>query len=265
MARDRTPDPKRVAVVGLTARVRPPVPASPRTRDSVPGGYGTREQCLPFVAAAALGFTVPSPFAWGFCPPAEVPEGACAFRSPVAGGCPDRVFYVADDPAHGFERNRFALAPDVERHTGPLVVPGLSFFDRTDQQDHVKLHLPYLWRSADAMDLLFLPPVNRARADGLTTLSGVVETGWYAAPVNLVFALPPAPGGVHVAPGEAIAQAIPLPRAVREARLETPEPHRREVREILSAVPEWHARHDADRSAYKRLARSRAGAATADD
>jgi len=80
-----------VAIVGFVNRFLAPEPASPRTRDNPPGGYGVREQCVPFTAAAALDAIIPSRFSWGFCEPAAVPVGARAFRSPISGGCPQRL------------------------------------------------------------------------------------------------------------------------------------------------------------------------------
>lgn len=248
-----------MAVVGLVARFLPPGPASPRTRDRPPPGYGVREQCLPFTAAAALGLAIPSPFAWGFCHPAEVPPGGRAFRSPVAGGCPERMFYIRDDSALGFARNAFAIPHEIQARIGPAPMPGLSFFDRADQQDQVKLHLPYVWRTAVGVNLLFLAPLNRPRPDGLTLVAGLVESDWYPNPVNLVLTLPPTPGAVHVAAGETIAQAVPVPAALRESRLDSLEPHRREALNLLDDMRGWREAHDRDRSAYKRLSRSRHG------
>lgn len=248
-----------MAVVGLVARFLPPEPASPRTRPRPPPGYGVREQCLPFTAAAALGLALPAPFTWGYCRPAEVPAGARAFRAPVEGACKERVFYVEDDPAVCFRGNAFAIDPAVARRIGPGPVPGLSFFDRPDQQDHVKLHLPYMLRTAAGVALLFLPPINRPRADGLTVVAGLVETDWYANPVNLVLALPPPPAPVHVRAGETIAQAVPIAAALRQAVPDVPEPHRRAVKEMHEAMGGWRDIHGRDRSAYKRLSRSRHG------
>jgi hypothetical protein len=248
-----------VAVVGLVARFLAPQPASPRTRSRPPPGYGVREQCLPFTAAAALGLALPAPFSWGFCMPEDVPEGGRTFRSPVAGGCPERVFYVQDDPALSFRGNAFAIGPDVARRIGPGPVPGLSFFDRPDQQDHVKLHLPYVLRTAEGVALLFTAPLNRPRTDGLGLVAGLVETDWYASPVNLVLTLPPAPQAVHVCAGEIIAQAVPVAASLRAPAAVVFEAHRREAGEILTGMGAWRDAHDRDRAAYKRLSRSRHG------
>lgn len=249
-----------MAIIGLVTRFHAPVAASPRTRDHPPPGYGTAEQCLPFTAAAALGLTIPSPFAWGFCRPDEVPEGGRAFRSPVPGGCRQRVFYVRDDPALAFARNQFAVPEAIRARAGSAPIPGLSFFDREDQQDHVKLHLPYIWRTAEGVALLFSAPLNRPRGDGLEVVAGLVECDWYASPVNLVLRLPASPReAVHVAAGETIAQAIPVAASLRRPRLEIVEDHRREARDLFSELGQWREKHERDRAAYKRLAKSRHG------
>lgn len=248
-----------MAVVGLVARFLAPRPASPRTRDRPPPGYGVREQCLPFTAAAALGLALPSPFAWGFCRPEAVPAGARAFRSPVAGGCTERAFYVRDDADLHFAGNAFMIGATVARRIGPGPVPGLSFFDRPDQQDHVKLHLPYILRTAEGVALLVTAPLNRSRPDGLGVLAGLVETEWYDNPVNLVLSLPPAPAEVHVAAGEIIAQAQLIASALRAPEPVVLEAHRRATADILAGMGTWRDTHDRDRAAYKRLSRSRHG------
>lgn len=252
-------DLNRVTIIGLVTRFLAPTRASPRTRDHPPAGYGVREQCLPFTAAAALGVMIPAPFSWGFCPPTDVPAGARPFRSPVAGGCTERVFYVIDDPALCFERNQFAVPAEIQKQSGPAPIPGLSFFDRADQQDHIKLHLPYVCRTVGGVSLLFTAPLNRPRRDGLGVVSGLVECDWYASPVNLVLQLPPAPSPVRVAAGETIAQAVLIPSALCRPRLEVLERHRREARNLFANLMEWRDLHDRDRSTYKRLAKSRHG------
>ena len=78
-----------------------------QTRGTVPSGYGLQEQCLPFTAASALGFVIPSPIAFGVCVSAELPEGCRAFRSPLDRPLDDgqfsdaRVFYIVDDAEAG--------------------------------------------------------------------------------------------------------------------------------------------------------------------
>ena len=247
----------RIEIIGLAARFHAPAPASPRTRDKVPSGYGTREQCRPFAAAAGLGLMIPSPFSWGFCTPGELPTGARAFRSPVAGGCAERCFYVIDDPGRGFTRNQFHVPEAVSRIAGALVIPGLSFFDRTDQQAMVKLHLPYVFRTPDQLGLLFVPPLNRPCPSGLNMLSGLVETNWYADAVDLVFELPAMPHQVHIAAGQPLAQAFPVPLAATRPELTRLELHKRKTRDTLAAVADWKVLHGEDRSAYKRLSKQR--------
>jgi hypothetical protein len=246
-----------VSVIPLAKAVHVPVPPTRRTRDAVPAGYGRREQCRPFVEANGVGLAIASPFGWGYCESGDVPAGARAFRSPVARGCPARVFYVRDDPATGFRGNGYAVPESVTARTGPLVIPGLSFFERTDQQGLVKLHLPYVLRTEPGMALLFVPPLNRPRGDGLTLLSGMVETAWYADAVNMVFELPPSLRAVHVAAGEVLAQAIPVPVEAARTSAEIVEPHRKQTRIVLDDMAEWRRHKGADRSAYKRLARAR--------
>jgi hypothetical protein len=250
-----------VAVVGLVDRFHRPRAASPRTRDQRPPGYGVHEQCLPFTAAAAAGFLVPAPFSWGCCLPAEAPDGARCFRSPVepVDGHDARTLYVLDDRAHRFEGNQFALSDAARRHATRAPLPGLSFFDRPDQQDMVKVHLPYLWLTAEGVDLLFMPPINRPRSDGLIVLSGLVETAWYRNPVNLVVMLPEAPASVHVVAGEPLAQALTVSSQLRRPTLSIVEDHRRQARQALEGVASWQAAHAEDRSAYRHLARSAHG------
>jgi len=247
----------RIEIISLVTRFRAPTPSSPRTRNSVPSGYGTREQCRPFVTAAAIGLSIPSPFAWGFCTSNEVPPNARTFCSPVSGGCTERLFYVEDDADYGFTHNQFTIPDEIAQFAGPVVVPGLSFFNRSDQQSLVKLHLPYIFRTREDSGLLFIPPLNRNINTGLTVLSGLVETGWYADAVNLVFQLPPTPGYVHITAGEPIAQVVPMSMDATRPDLVLHEQHRRRTRDTLSAMSEWKAQHDKDRSAYKRLSKAR--------
>src|SRR6266436_1592083 len=92
-----------------------PQPASAHTRPSIAPGYGVQEQCLPFTAASALGFLIPSPIRFGLCPPLEVPQGCHALRSPLDRPTADghftdpRVLYVADNPDCRFRGNAYEL------------------------------------------------------------------------------------------------------------------------------------------------------------
>ena len=258
-----------VQVFPLVPNVSLPAPALATTRQQIPAGYGVQEHCLPFTAANALGFLIKSPITFGLCPPGAVPPGGHAFRSPLARPKPaheqtdERLFYVKDDPACRFVRNAFTLdALEVNDSRGKSqftpVQPGLSFFDREDQQDLFKLHLPYIWRTPTEVDSLFLPAINR-QTEGLTMLSGLVETDWYANPVNLVFRQPPVGVSVHVAAGDTLAQVIFLSRTHRRPTLKVLASHARMARELRAALVEWYQQHARDRSAYKKLARSQHG------
>lgn len=245
-----------VSVIPLARTIHCPASASKKTRPSVPPGYGRREQCRPFVEANGLGLTIPSPFTWGYCLSKNVPEGARAFRSPVEGGCPARVFYVKDDPSIGFTRNQYDVPDHVKARMGPLAIPGLSFFERPDQQRQIKLHLPYVLCTQRGVGLLFTPPINRPRSDGLQLLSGLVETAWYADAVNMVFVLPDRDQSVHIQSQEPLAQAIPTPMAATRTSVSCAEPHRKKTRVTLDAMADWRAQKSADRAAYKRIAKT---------
>jgi hypothetical protein len=246
-----------------------PAPAPATTRAQVPPGYGVQEQCLPFTAATALGFLIKSPITFGLCLPGDVPPGGHAFRSPVARPNPDgafddaRVFYVKDDSGCRFSKNAFTLdAIEIADGNGKRLFtpmqPGISFFDREDQHDLFKLHLPYIWRTQAEVDTLFLPPVNRA-THGLIVLAGLVETDWYANPVNLIFRKPPTGYSIHVITGEPIAQVIFLMRSYRRPTLKVIPAHARVARDLRTALAEWYRQQAKDRSAYKKLARSEHG------
>ncbi len=258
-----------VEVFPLASNAVLPVPAPAATRSQVPPGYGVQEQCLPFTAATALGFLVRSPFTFGLCPPADVPAGAHAFVSPIAaqrtGAAPDdtRVFYVKDDPERRFARNAFTLdalgtLQGKDKRPYTPVHPGLSFFDRADQQDLFKLHLPYTWHTPPEIDTLFLPPINRP-ARGLTLMAGLVETDWYPTPVNMIFRKPPAVYSVHVAAGDNVAQVMFLMRSHRRPTLKVIAPHARLARDLRARMVEWDQQQAKDRSLYKKSARSAHG------
>lgn len=251
-----------VQLFPLVSRITLPVVAPAGTRPQVPPGYGVQEHCLPFTAATALGFLIKSPIAFGVCLRHEVPTEAHAFRSPIAPpptletAATTPVFYVQDDPQCGFRQNAFTLDVLADKH-GAQRQPGLSFFERPDQQDLFKLHLPYLWRTPPEVDALFLPALNRHT--GLEVLAGLVETDWYANPVNLVLRCPPASQSVHVAVGDPLAQVVFLPRAHRRPSLQVVPTHARLSRELRTEFTTWQQQHTADRSAYKKLARSQHG------
>jgi Family of unknown function (DUF6065) len=197
-----------------------------------------------------------------------MPAGSRALCSPLqqadtAGRCSDaRLFYVFDDPDCGFSGNAYELARDPRescRFKGRE--PGLSFFDRKDQQNLFKLHLPYIWRTPPGLDCLFLPPLNRP-ARGFGVACGLVETDWYASPVNLVLGKPP--GSVHVAAGEPLAQAILVPRSLRRSTLDVAETPSQVYDDALSELAGWDRQLADNRSAYKTLARSRHGRVESD-
>ena len=262
------PDDLTVRVLPLVRRVKLPYAAPARTRADVPSGYGVQEQCLPFTAASALGCVIPAPIAFGLCPPEQVPEGARGFRSPLdqPGGADfrdPRVFYVRDDPACGFVGNAFTfdavgLAQATGRPPESHVEPGISFFDRADQDTLFKLHLPYILRTPPGVSALFLPALNRDDP-GLTVRAGLVETDWYANPVNLVIQKPADTAALHVAAGDLVAQVVFLPQTCRQPALEVLPHHARGARDLRHALAEWYERHARDRSAYKKLARSQHG------
>ena len=254
-----------IQILSLVPDAVLPVQAPAATRPKVPHGYGVQEQCVPFTAAAALGCLVRSPISFGLCRPADVPAGSRAFRSPIeppgAEGrfADDRVFYVRDDPACRYVGNAFTFdrvdLPDGTPFTP--VQPGLSFFDRADQLDLFKLHLPYIIRTPAGTDCLFQPLINRPAP--VDVLSGLVETDWYASPVNLVLRKPPGAGTLGVEKGEAIAQIATIERTHRRLSIALLPSHARATRELRKGLGAWYQQHGANRSAYKELVRSSHG------
>jgi hypothetical protein len=261
-----------VQILPLVPNLALPMPAPAVARSEIPPGYGVQEQCLPFTAATALGFLIKSPFTFGLCSLSDVPAGGLAFRSPLDAKQLDhptgdeRVFYVKDDPDCRFVKNAFT--PDAIEVSGPMgrqsfipVQPGLSFFDREDQRDLFKVHLPYIWHTPPEVDTLFLPGINRPTQE-LTVLTGLVETDWYANPVNMICRKPPAGKSIHVATGDIIAQAIFVSRSQRRPSLKVLPSHARLARDLRDGLVEWHKSHARDRSAYKKLVRSQHGVVT---
>ena len=127
-----------------------------------------------------------------------------------------RLFYVLDDSACGFSGNAFAFTAIAgpERDAPVPIAPGLSFFDRVDQLDLFKLHLPYICPDQGRVDTLFLSPINRAPK--FEVLSGLGNR-WYAYPVNLVLRKPTQRGSVHVSKGGPVAELVFTNRAWRRA------------------------------------------------
>ena len=242
-----------VEIYPLAPRIPLPQSAPSRTRAEVPLGYGVQEQCLPFVAATGLGVLIPSPITFGLCLPQEAPSDALCFRSPIPDRtCNDaRIFYIKDDVATGYVGNAYT----VQGASGAWYEPGISFFDRGDQVDLFKVHLPYVWRTPWDVDTLFLPPLNRT-LPGLTLLCGLVETGWYPNPVNLVFRKPTAERSVHVSVGEPVAQAIFLPRDHGRPTLKLIDKSDDVARSFDARLEQWRNQKARNRSAYKRLSRA---------
>jgi hypothetical protein len=230
----------------------------------VPRGYGVQEQCLPFTAAASAGLLIHSPFSFGFCTPADVPPGARAFAPPLRSDAHDAgyVFYVQDRPSSQFAGNAFRVTPIPyvdpmgQRHLHHAVHPGLSFFDRVDQAGLFKLHLPYVLRTPEGVDSLFLAPMNRPGP--LRIVQGLVETDWYAHPVNLVAYLPVGTS-LHLAAGDAVAQVVFLHRTARSAEVSVVFPGSGASQALQRDLLRWYVDRNQDRSAYKKLARSRHG------
>ena len=163
-----------------------------------------------------------------------------------------RVFYVFDRPECKFFGNAYQLENIPVDGSPALIEPGVSFFDRPDQQHLFKLHLPYIWRTEQAVDTLFLPLLNRP-SKGLEVQCGLVETNWYPSSVNLI--LGKSSGSIHVLVGDPVAHAILLPRQFRGVALEVAAPHSRLNRETRKGLAQWDKQHAQDRSVYKILAR----------
>ena len=237
-------------------------PAS--TRAQVPIGYGVQEQCLPFTAACALGLLVPAPFSFGLCAAHEVPPQARAFAPPPV-ACPDgdqRLFYVIDHAGSRFNGNAFdADTLSFQDASGkPMEVrprqPGISFMDRPDQASFFKLHLPWVLRTPKGIDTCFGAPINRLAP--LDLLVALTETDWYAHPVNLVVRRPPT-AALHVHRGDVIAQVFFIDRAARRTEPQVLERGSAEASVLREELRQWFIAHRADRSAYRKLARSQQG------
>lgn len=260
----------RIEIHPLVPNAVLPSAATARTRDQVPSGYGVQEHCLPFTAAAASGVVIRAPFTFGYCAPVAVPVGARAFAPPrrAPGADPAAVFYVVDAPDGAFVGNAFRLLPIAYRdpegqpHTHDAVQPGLSFFDRDDQADMFKIHLPFVIRTPETVDSLFTVPVNRPSP--LDLITGLVETDWYAHPVSLIARLP-AEGSLHIAAGAPIAQVLFVHRAARHAEIDVVAPGTPASAPVQGGLLRWYASHATDRGAYKRLARSRHGRFESDE
>jgi hypothetical protein len=205
-----------------------------------------------------------SPFSFGFCAPAAVPARARAFAPPFRSEAhePSHVFYVEDRPSSRFVGNAFRAEPiryadpAGHQHVHNGVHPGLSFFDRADQANLFKLHLPYVLRTPDGVDSLFMPPINRAGP--MQIVVGLVETDWYAHPVNLVAHLP-AGSPLHVAAGDVVGQVVFVHRTARSAEISVAAPGSATSQALQGDLLRWYVGKSQDPGAYKKLARSRHG------
>jgi hypothetical protein len=237
--------------------------ATAAMRAAVPPGHGVQEQCLPFVAAAALGVLVPAPFDFGLCRPEAVPGGARAFRPPrVADDAADpRWFYVRDRPLSRFVGNAYTFDPlpytddEGRLHALRRAHPGLSFFDREDQRHLFKLHLPWVLRTPTAVHSLFGAPINRPAPLALYT--GLVETDWYAHPVNLALLRPPRAHDVHLRAGDTVAQVSFVAHAQRRVEVEVVERGSAAAQHLGDELLRWYAAHGQDRAAYRHQLRAR--------
>ena len=253
-----------LTVLPLVPHVPLPTRAPASTRSEVPRGYGVQEQCLPFTAACALGLLVPAPFDFGLCALGDMPAGARAFSPPevarLAGD--ERVFYVIDHAPSRFAGNAFDAdpLPFVDEAGRALEMrprqPGISFMDRPDQAGFFKLHLPWVLRTPAGVDSHFGAPINRAAP--LDLLTALVETDWYAHPVNLVVRRP-AQGGLHIRSGDTIAQVIFIDRAARRSTLQVLDHAAPQAHAMRAELRQWFLAHHADRSTYRKLAHSRQG------
>lgn len=247
----------------LVPNARLPFRAVAAVRSPIPAGYGVQEQCVPFVAASAMGLLIPAPFSFGICRPDEVPtEGRAFDPPPIARPAGDpRCFYVVDDASCQFSGNSFAvepvLVPDdagATREIRPLV-PGVSFFDRNDQAGLFKIHLPWVLRTDEGLDSLYMAPINRQSP--LEVIAGLVETDWYAHPVNLVVRRPSQ--SLHVRGGDVLAQVIITTRELRRQSVDVVDSASGDAEEQRAALGRWFAAHHLDRSAYRHLARESRG------
>jgi hypothetical protein len=237
--------------------------AAPATRRTIiPKGYGIQEQCLPFTAANSLGFLIGSPITFGFCSEAQIPDGAHSFLSPVVSdavevsGIDLLKYYVKDDYECNFVKNAFYQLSETQEAIQAL--PGLSFFDRVDQQDMFKVHLPYILRTSENIDALFLPAINQGHS-GFTVKAGLVETDWYANSINLVLQHLPSKPSFHVVRGDPIAQVVFINRDHRSPSLTVLPEHARETRTLLKEKNEFLKVHSKNRSIYKKIARGENG------
>lgn len=102
----------------------------------------------------------------------------------------------------------------------------------------------------------FGAPINRLAP--LDLLTALVETDWYAQPVNLV-ARRPAQGALHLRRGDVIAQVFFVDRSARRSSLRVLEHGAPQAGTLREELRQWVLAHHADRSTYRKQARSRQG------
>ena len=85
-----------------------------------------------------------------------------------------------------------------------------------------------------------------------------METDWYAHPVNVV-ARKPAQGALHLRRGDVVAQVFFVDRSSRRSDPELLEPRDPEAVAMREELRQWFMAHHADRSTYRKQARSRQG------
>ena len=241
-----------------------PTSAPASTRTHVPRGYGVQEQCLPFTAAASAGLLIHSPFSFGFCAPADVPDGGRAFAPPLRSDAHDAgyVFYVQDRPSSRFAGNAFRVTPipyvdpKGQPHLHHAVHPGLSFFDRPDQAGLFKLHLPYVLRTPEGVDSLFMAPMNRPGPCALFK-AWSRRTG---TPIRSTWLRICRWTNHCTWPRETPwRQVVFLHRTTRAADVSVVLPGSAASQTLQRDLLRWYVDHNQDRSSYKKLARSRHG------
>lgn len=233
------------------AAAMPPAAAGPAA--------GARAGGLPAAAAAGTGLLIPSPIGFGWCRADELPAGAHPVAGPVGDGedGAPRLLYVRDQPACRFERNVFHCAPFRSRDahgrllTHKLEPAGVGLVEGVERGELFRLQLPYVLRTPPGMDSLLLPPLHRPGP--LAVAPRLVETDWYAGPLELILRRPA--GSVHVAAGDVVAQLVLLYREARQAALRVLAAGSAAARALQDDVVRWQVQHGGDRSAYERLAR----------
>ena len=153
-------------------------------------------RCLPLNIANAYGWEVLNP---------------CGFNATWSGGPGLEAITIIADPG--------GRSPPIS-HFGNAT---LTF------------HIPCLFRTEKGVDLMVQGPINRPK-DGISALSGIIETDWapYTFTMNWIFTRPGV--GVRFEQGEPICHIFPLKRG----ELEDVQP---EIRQ-LSEDPELNAQYD---------------------